>query len=252
MENHTTRITRWLLMLSLLLTASACSSLIYDPVDEEEETSAQVLNGLKLQLYLDVPSSRAAIDKDLSYDDPMNQEGADNILLASDIDVIFYTTNHRYVTHVTGKQNIDLSLEEPPTGQQHPAYHRYLAQMKVDGLMNETPYRVIVLANKRTSDANWYPFTVKELTYKAPAGSGMTDEEYLYENTLMGNAGGPHFYSSRVAEYTKWNLAGLDGAGVPMWGMQQMTIKTTLKDNLASLEFSTPPQSANQPVALHC
>lgn len=242
----TTHITRWLLMLGLCLSVSSCSSLIYDEVDDAEPEPVPTIDGLKLQLYLDVPASRATGEDDLTYDDPQNQEGADNVLVASDIDVIFYTTDHRYVTHVTGKQNIDLSLENPPAGQQHPTYHRYLAQMQVDGLSNNTEYRVVVLANKRTSDANWYPFTVKDVIYKAPAGSSMTDEEYLYMNgAMMGNPGGTHYFGNRVAEYTRWNLAGVEGAGVPMWGMQKMTIKVVNKENLAALEFSNPDQPIN-------
>lgn len=175
-----------------------------------------------LRLIFTVPSQTKA--DSYSYDDPHNREAMDNVISATDLEIYFFTEDGEYVTSVSGPRNLEVAPYS--SGAYDPHYHMYTANMKVDGVVEGVKYRVVVLANKRSTMSNALPFCV------APIGSwqgaaGETDEERLYRSLAM-NFATPG--AETVADFVKWGWNGNLAGCVPMWGFNTLSLKLATID----------------------
>lgn len=199
-----------------------CCSLIYE---WPEETDAEVTASLRITLA--VPQTKAPKGDEnpgYEYDDPAQHEGSDNTLLLNDLDFYFFNTEGSYVTHASGYEKVVLSHEAYSVSGQ---YHRYAADIKVEGVANNQNYRVVVVANRMQNQYGSVPFSVKN-TPDPHSPDSRTDEEYLYSQLVFDTFSPASGFNSHLSDYTSWNLSGYDYARVPMWGVQNMTLKVRL------------------------
>lgn len=184
-----------------------------------------------IRLTLVVPQTKAPSgDTHVPYDNPYQHEGSDNMLVLNDLEFVFYTTDGKFVTSASGKDKVFLG------GVEYAApYHKYDADVLVDGVVNGQTYRVVVLANRRQMYSGSLPFTVpSSLVYTKPAGTQGTDEQYLYSQLelAMGDNG------DNLVKYTKMNLETYDEARVPMWGVLKAALNVKLEKNKEELVSS--------------
>lgn len=188
----------------------------------KENTVSEEIFAPNFKLSFAVPRDTKA-DSNMDYSDPRNQEGADNLLTARDLEIYFFTPGGSYVTSV--KDALHLSLSEDLTAPESDRYHIYNVAMQVDGIKNGGVYRIVVLANRRSYLSGLYPFCTPRVDDWLLNGVGLTDEKKLY-STLQFN------FSSTGADglsnYVTLNFAKGDMAYVPMWGMKEVTAKTVI------------------------
>ncbi len=184
-----------------------------------------------LRITLSVPATKAPMGDEnppFVYDDVNQHEGSDNVLMLSDLDFYFFNPDGSYATHASGFSSVALSpVSYISVGQ----IHQYTADIKVDGVVNNRDYRVVVVANRMQSQSGVTSFCVP-LTPSplAPAGYPGTDEQYLYSQLAFDTCS-DGAVNNRLAEYTSRNLSGSDYARVPMWGVQEMNLKVSLTDD---------------------
>lgn len=184
-----------------------------------------------IRLTLVVPQTKAPSgDTHVPYDNPYQHEGSDNMLVLNDLDFVFYTTDGKYVTSASGKDRVILGDVEYSA-----SYHRYNAEIMVDGVTNDVDYRVVVLANRRRMYSDYLPFAVPSVpVYTKPVGYSGTDEQYLYSQLNFNSGDG----NSSLVKYTQMNLNAYDEACVPMWGVLKTKLNVRSEFNRAELESS--------------
>lgn len=197
--------------------AMQCCTLVYEwPLENDVEVSAN------LRITLDVPVTKAPLGDEApgyDYDDNELHEGSDNTLMLSDLDFYFFDLDGAFVTHASGFGNVSLSLDSYSN-----KLHRYTADIKVDKIVNNRQYRVVVVANRMQNQYGFTSFAVPT-TPDPHSPDSRTDEEYLYSQLVLDTCNPSASLNSHLADYTSWNLSGYDYARVPMWGVQKMTMK---------------------------
>lgn len=179
---------------------------------------------VSLRIMVDVPEVKSAQADEapgFSYDDPLLHEGADNILVLSDLDFYFFDALGGYIAKASGSSQVSI---KPDSYDAVNKYHRYVCDLRVDNILNGQIYRVVVVANKRTSFSTQMPFcVVVNPNPKAPAGYPGTDEQYMYSQLLFDTKSSTTHHNTVIPDYTMWNMQGMDEACVPMWGVQELT-----------------------------
>lgn len=182
-----------------------------------------------IRLTLVVPQTKAPQgDTHTPYDNPYQHEGSDNMLVLNDLVFVFYTEDGEYVTSASGKDKVVLGNVEYAA-----PYHRYNAELTVDGVVNGHTYRVVVLANRRQMYSGSLPFAVSSpLVFTKPVGFLGTDEQFLYSQLEFNSDAG----DESLVKYTRLNLETYDEARVPMWGVQKINqIKVFSDGNKGSM-----------------
>lgn len=165
-------------------------------------------------------------DANMDYSDPMNQEGADNLLKSDDLEIYFFMPDGSYVTSV--KDILHLRLKEDLTAPESDRYHIYNVEMQVDEIVNGGVYRIVVLANRRAHLSGIYPFCTPREESWLLNGEGLTDEQKLY-STLKFNFSSTG--AKGLSNYVACNFAREEGAYVPMWGVKEVTAKTIIDED---------------------
>lgn len=184
-----------------------------------------------IRLTLVVPQTKAPSgDTHTPYDNPYQHEGSDNMLVLNDLVFVFYTEDGEYVTSASGRDKVVLG------GVEYSApYHKYNAEVLVDGVVNGQTYRVVVLANRRQMYSGGFPFAVPSTpVFIKPAGYIGTDEQFLYSQLEFNSGTG----DDSLVKYTKMNLDAYDEARVPMWGVLKTTLIVKSDINKAGLVSS--------------
>lgn len=176
-----------------------------------------------LRIVIDVPSVKSAVNDEkpgFQYDNPLLHEGSDNLLQIGDLDFYFFDVQGQYIESASGSQQVAIKADEYDSSNQ---LHRYVCDIKVDNIVNGQIYRVVVIANKRTIYSTQMPFCVRNTpSPKAPSGSQITDEQYLYSQLLFDTRSSAEQHNTIIPTYTMWNLQGIEDATVPMWGVQNL------------------------------
>lgn len=177
-----------------------------------------------LRLMVDVPDVKAPqADENpgFSYDDPLLHEGADNLLQLSDLDFYFFDAVGEYITMASGAKQVSIKSDSYDAVNK---FHRYVCDLQVNNILNGQIYRVVVVANKRSTYSTQMPFCVAvSPNPKKPAGYEGTDEQYMYSQLVFDTKSSTTQHNTVIPNYTMWNLDGMDEACVPMWGVQQLT-----------------------------
>lgn len=217
--------------LAVIATAMPCCNLIDEyPEESNPEISAN------LRITLSVPQTKAPKGDEnpgYNYDDPYQHEGSDNTLMINDLDFYFFNPDGSFVTLATGFENVALS---PDTYTANGQYHRYTADIKVEGVADNRRYRVVVVANRMKNQYGFVPFSVQN-TPDPHSPDSRTDEEYLYSQLVFDTCNPDTGLNSHLSDYTGWNLSGYDYARVPMWGVLETELKVRL-GGTGSLESS--------------
>lgn len=204
-------------MLFAMVLLCVCCTLVYEwPEENDVEVSAN------LRISLSVPATKAPIGDEVpgyDYDDSQLHEGSDNLLMLSDLDFYFFNTDGSYVTHAAGFRDVSLSLDTYSN-----KLHRYTADIKVDNVVNNHEYRVVVIANRMQNQYGFASFSVPS-SPDPHSPDSRTDEEYLYSQLVFDTCNPSASLNSHLSDYTSWNLGGSDDARVPMWGVQKMSLK---------------------------
>lgn len=218
----------YILMLSTLFAgalggAVSCSKVQSDTTSDTFRPNFR----LTFSVPVDTKSTTAA-----GYGDPDNNEGTDNSLSVRDLEVYFFDTEGRLVSSVTDFS--DIRLTPVSSDGYDPHSHLYDVQMRVSGIMKGLQYRVVILANKRSTLGSSLPFSVPAFDDWMNTGVGNTDEERLY-NSLEFN------YSSTgikgIRDYLSLNFGMNENAYVPMWGFAKLTADAELGENGRAPEF---------------
>lgn len=219
------RLTYGLLRLAAVIAVAMGAVCCNKNMDTETE-----LMDANLRLYINVPALTKASDVE-DYGSPMNQEGMDNQIVASDLEVYFFDLEGRIVSVCKSNQNIKLSKVSSNTYDPH--YHLYCADMKVEGISNNIQYRIVVVANSRSIYGANLPFAV------APFNSEtIKTEKELYEKLKFGYSNDKFRYGNHVGYYTMENFNMFERAAVPMWGFKSMTVEVRNVENRDKLNVS--------------
>lgn len=214
--------------------AMQCCTLVYEwPLENDVEVSAN------LRVTLNVPITKAPVGDETSgydYDDRNLHEGSDNTLMLSDLNFYFFDLQGRFAAHASGFENVRLTPESYDASPSK-KFHRYSADIKVDGVVNNREYRVVVIANRMHEQHGYVPFSVPNIPNPISPDSSVSDEQYLYSQLVFDTCNPVGSENTYLYDYTKWNLAAYDYARVPMWGVQEMKLKIQL-DNDIELESS--------------
>lgn len=208
-------IARAALLMGVLCAVVCCTK--ENTVSEESFTP-------NFKLSFAVPRETKA-DANMNYSDPMNQEGADNLLKSDDLEIYFFTTGGSYVTSV--KDILHLRLREDLTAPESDRYHIYNVEMQVDDIVNGGVYRIVVLANRRSHLSGSYPFCTPKWDNWLLNGVGLTDEQKLY-STLQFNFSSTG--TTGLSNYVARNFVKDEMAYVPMWGIKEVVARTVINE----------------------
>lgn len=211
-----------------------CCTLVYEwPEENDVEVSAN------LRITLNVPATKAPAGDEASgfdYDDRNLHEGSDNTLMLGDLNFYFFDLQGRFAAQASGFEFVKLT-PEPYDATPSKKFHRYSADIKVDGVVNNRDYRVVVIANRMQDQHGHIPFCVPNTPNPVSPDSSISDEQYLYSQLVFDTCNPGGTVNTYLYDYTRWNLEAFDYARVPMWGVQEMKLKIQL-DNGAELESS--------------